>query len=214
MKEYTTEQLWNKYLSKKSTKWRNLLVERYFPTVKQHAERMGRKVPVQLDDLISDGTIGLINAIDTFDAERGIPFEAYSHKRIYWAMIDGMRKREWVPRSLREKAQKTGIKLTEVKSLHYQYDSDGDNHSGSMLDFLNDKNNSFQHSQSDEILQHITHRMSRTDALIISLYYWNGLNMRDVGKALGMSESRVSQLHKLLIQRLKARFPREIFKKS
>ena len=87
---------------------RNLLIERYFPLVRFNAERVWSKLPdgVDLNDLISAGVFGLIDAIEAFDMSRGVKFETYCVPRIRGAMLDELRTMDWVPRLVRSKASK------------------------------------------------------------------------------------------------------------
>ncbi|MAI34771.1 MAG: FliA/WhiG family RNA polymerase sigma factor, partial [Planctomycetaceae bacterium TMED240] len=79
---------------------RNRLVERYMPLVRYNGERIWQRLPdgVELDDLISAGIFGLMDAIDAFDMERGVKFETYCVPRIRGAMLDELRTMDWVPR--------------------------------------------------------------------------------------------------------------------
>ena len=87
---------------------RNQLMERYFPLVKYNGERIWQRLPdgVELDDLISAGVFGLMDAIDAFDMSRGVKFETYCVPRIRGAMLDELRSMDWVPRLVRSKASK------------------------------------------------------------------------------------------------------------
>ena len=94
-------QLWRDYRANPtSIAMRNQLVERYLPLVKYNAERIWQRLPdgVDLDDLISAGVFGLMDAIDAFDLERGVKFETYCVPRIRGAMLDELRTMDWVPR--------------------------------------------------------------------------------------------------------------------
>src|SRR3990170_5007843 len=87
---------------------RNRLVELYLPLVKYNGERIWSRLPegVELDDLISAGVFGLMDAIDAFDLSRGVKFETYCVPRIRGAMLDELRTMDWVPRLVRSKAAK------------------------------------------------------------------------------------------------------------
>ena len=87
---------------------RNRLVERYLPLVKYNGERIWSRLPdgVELDDLISAGVFGLMDAINAFDMSRGVKFETYCVPRIRGAMLDELRTMDWVPRLVRSKASK------------------------------------------------------------------------------------------------------------
>ena len=102
------QQLWRDYRAQPSVDLRNQLVENYLPLVKYNAERIWSRLPegVDLDDLISAGVFGLMDAIEAFDLERGVKFETYCVPRIRGAMLDELRTMDWVPRLVRSKASK------------------------------------------------------------------------------------------------------------
>jgi len=102
-----TSEIWSRYhADPNSRELRNLLVERYLPLVKFHGERLWSRLPegVELDDLVSAGIFGLMDAIDAFDPGRGVRFETYCVTRIRGAMLDELRSMDWVPRLVRSKA--------------------------------------------------------------------------------------------------------------
>src|SRR5205823_3478039 len=94
------QQVWHEYRETGNIECRNRLVERFLPLVKYNAERIWARLPdgVELDDLISAGTFGLMDAIDAFDLTRGVKFETYCVPRIRGAMLDELRTMDWVPR--------------------------------------------------------------------------------------------------------------------
>src|SRR5512145_1381357 len=103
------ETVWKRYKADPSNKeLRNLLVEHYLPLVKYNGERIWARLPegVELDDLVSAGIFGLMDAIDAFDMTRGVKFETYCVPRIRGAMLDELRTMDWVPRLVRSKASK------------------------------------------------------------------------------------------------------------
>ena len=102
------QQLWKDYRTEPAVELRNQLVELYLPLVKYNAERIWSRLPdgVDLDDLISAGVFGLMDAIDAFDLERGVKFETYCVPRIRGAMLDELRTMDWVPRLVRSKHTK------------------------------------------------------------------------------------------------------------
>ena len=101
-------QVWQAYRAEPTVELRNRLVEHYLPLVKYNAERIWARLPdgVELDDLISAGVFGLMDAIDAFDLNRGVKFETYCVPRIRGAMLDELRTMDWVPRLVRSKASK------------------------------------------------------------------------------------------------------------
>src|SRR3982074_2986791 len=114
------QQIWlNLKANPDSQELRNRLVEMYLPLVKYNGERIWARLPegVELDDLVSAGVFGLMDAIDAFDLSRGVKFETYCVPRIRGAMLDELRTMDWVPRLVRSKASK----LEEVrKSLEVE----------------------------------------------------------------------------------------------
>ena len=108
-KQIEIDEIWKNYKADPTNKeYRNLLVENYLPLVKYNGERIWARLPdgVELDDLISAGVFGLMDAIDAFDMTRGVKFETYCVPRIRGAMLDELRTMDWVPRLVRSKASK------------------------------------------------------------------------------------------------------------
>lgn len=101
------DQLWSEYKRSGDRSLRDQLIVRYAPLVKFVASRVSASLPdrIEQSDLTSYGTFGLIDAIEKFDTDRGVRFEAYAISRIKGAIIDELRSIDWVPRSLRAKAR-------------------------------------------------------------------------------------------------------------
>ncbi len=95
-----TNGIWAEFTTTRSDSLRNALIEKYLPIVRYSAERIHAKLPdeVELDDLISVGVFGLMDAIAAFEPERGIKFETYCAPRIRGAILDELRSMDWVPR--------------------------------------------------------------------------------------------------------------------
>lgn len=115
IEELPTEDLWGLYgkAAKKGPKGaaeveklRNVLMERHYPLVKYIAERLLQTLPksIELDDLVSAGLFGLMDAIKGFDPSRGIKFKTYCTTRIRGSILDQLRSQDWVPRLVRLKA--------------------------------------------------------------------------------------------------------------
>ncbi len=221
---------------------RNRLVETYLPLVKYNGERIWARLPegVELDDLISAGIFGLMDAITAFDLSRGVKFETYCVPRIRGAMLDELRTMDWVPRLVRSKASKlnaaiksletrlgrhpTEIELAEkmeitVKELEkmmvdanavnlislnkkwYETDSYKDVRE---IDILEDKKGEdpTRRVHQNDLMRLVTKGLNRNERLIIILYYYEELTMKEIGATLHLSESRVSQMHSSIVQRL------------
>ncbi len=223
-------------------------MEIYLPLVKYNGERIWARLPegVELDDLISAGVFGLMDAIDAFDLSRGVKFETYCVPRIRGAMLDELRSMDWVPRLVRSKASKlneaiknvesrTGRQPTEVDlaaelsitvpelekmildanavnliSLNkkwYETDSYKDVRE---IDILEDKKGEdpTKRIYKSDLMRLVTKGLNRNERLIIILYYYEELTMKEIGATLDLSESRVSQMHSSIVQRLQGQLHR------
>jgi RNA polymerase sigma factor for flagellar operon FliA len=237
-------QLWRDYRASPTVALRNQLVERYLPLVKYNAERIWSRLPdgVELDDLISAGVFGLMDAIDAFDLERGVKFETYCVPRIRGAMLDELRTMDWVPRLVRSKASKldearksleaklgrpprpeelavqlevpveevdhlvgeaTAVSLVSLNKKWYETDSYKDVRE---IDILEDKRaeDPTHRLQNRDLMRLVTRGLNRNERLIIILYYYEDMTMKEIGATLDLSESRVSQMHSSIVNRLQA----------
>jgi len=112
-------QVWEQFHKTRDNQHRNLLMEHYRDIVKYCAERLHSKLPgkVELDDLISAGMFGLMDAIDAFDPTRGVKFETYCSPRIKGSILDELRSMDWVPRLVRSRAHQLA-KATHSLEIH------------------------------------------------------------------------------------------------
>jgi RNA polymerase sigma factor for flagellar operon FliA len=237
------EDAWRKYRVSGQQMWRNVLMEAYMPIVRYNAERIGQKLPdeVDNDDLISAGVFGLIDAIDAFDEGRGVKFETYCAPRIRGAILDELRSMDWVPRLVRsrvsrldrasrklesilgrsptqsevaewldlppseyEKLMRDGVAVTQV-SLSRKYNETDSNKEVCEIDIIQDKRgrNPVAEIQKRDLKRLVTRGLSRAERLILILYYYEEMTMKDIGLTLDLSESRVSQMHSAILERLK-----------
>jgi RNA polymerase sigma factor FliA len=236
------QQLWQSYHADRSVEARNRLVERYLPLVRYNAERIWSRLPegVELDDLISAGIFGLMDAIEAFDTTRGVKFETYCVPRIRGAMLDELRTMDWVPRLVRSKASKledarktleatlgrpprpeelaerlsvsieelaamvgeaTAVSLVSLNKKWYETDSYKDVRE---IDILEDKKaeDPTHRLQNRDLMRLVTRGLNRNERLIIILYYYEDMTMKEIGATLDLSESRVSQMHSSIVARL------------
>lgn len=111
--------LWEEYIQKKSPEVRDQIIIEYSSLVKIVAGRLSMYLGynVEYDDLVGYGIFGLIDAIDKFDNQKGVKFETYASLRIRGAILDEIRKMDWIPRTLRQKQRKidTAIQTLELK---------------------------------------------------------------------------------------------------
>ncbi|MDC0662150.1 RNA polymerase sigma factor FliA [Marinobacter sp. SS21] len=217
------------------------LVETHAPLVKKIALHLLARLPdsVQLDDLMQAGMMGLLEAANKYESTKGASFETYAGIRIRGAIVDEIRKGDWVPRSVHRNARRVAqaIKAVESRQGREAQDAEVAQELGMSLDeyhaCLNDANGGRLFSldelnesgdvpiaetdDSDNPLAGITSqafRRSLADAieelperekLVLSLYYQEELNLKEIGAVLEVSESRVSQIHSQAAMRLRAR---------
>ena len=227
---------------------RERLIREYASLIKFIAQKIAARLPsnIELDDLISSGVIGLMDAIDKYDSNRDNKFKTYAEFRIRGAILDELRSQDWVPRSVREKAkvlerayakieQEKGRQATddevcielgmnteqyhdmlnEVRSVSLlSYDdlsnlSNADKRSlhggneagGKTLTPFSEVNGAHMKTLVAEAIEDLPEKQR----LVLSLYYYEDLNLKEIGRVLDVTESRVSQLHSQAILKLKAR---------
>jgi RNA polymerase sigma factor for flagellar operon FliA len=238
------KQVWTDYKKNKTEALRNILMENYLHLVRYNAERIHVKLPdeVELDDLMSAGIFGLMDAISAFDLERGVKFETYCAPRIRGAILDELRSMDWVPRLVRSRAHKldSASKQLEVElgraptneevakrlkvpmgefekmakdasavglvSLSRKWFETDSNKDVREIDVLEDKRGAdpVREIQRKDLKELMTKGLSRAERLIIVLYYFEEMTMKEIGATLDLSESRVSQMHSSILARLRA----------
>ncbi|MGB5952922.1 MAG: sigma-70 family RNA polymerase sigma factor [Ornithinimicrobium sp.] len=200
--EHDADMLWLDYLDNRELDTRNHLVVHYTPLVTHLAGRMAARLPSSVDkaDLISEGNIGLMKVIDKYDPARGIRFETYAVQRIRGAMIDSLRAADWAPRSVRDRQRDTDqVARTQVPVGHLFE-----------LDEFPQRDDILSNGQdlTDEdrraLLTALVCDLPERDAVVITLYYFEGLSLAEVGEVLSVTESRVSQLHARATRTLRA----------
>ena len=218
------------------------LIEGYAPLVKRIAYQLMARLPasVDVDDLIQNGLMGLLDAINRFTDDQGAQFETYAVQRIRGAMLDGLRDNDWVPRSLRrdmrrieeamstleqvlgrapnenELAEALEISLPEYQrmlgearghQLLYLEDFGGADED----DFL-ERHLGVDEANPARLCEDASMRVALVGAidelperekLVMALYYDEELNLREIGEVLGVTESRVCQLHSQAVSRLR-----------
>ncbi|NEU29350.1 FliA/WhiG family RNA polymerase sigma factor [bacterium LRH843] len=115
--------LWDKWLHDRCPDACDELIRRYMPLISYHVKRISVGLPrtVQKDDLISHGLVGLFDAIEKFNPERDLKFDTYASFRVRGAIIDGLRKEDWLPRSMREKIKRIESTTEMLEQRHKRY---------------------------------------------------------------------------------------------
>lgn len=236
-------ELWEEYVASPTPAGRERLVARYLPLIKYVVGRMTVSPPQGLDyeDLWSFGVFGLLDAVERFDPSKGFSFRTFAVPRIRGAVLDELRKCDWVSRTGREKLQKLNravekvlrdrgriqdewvmeemgvdekayrevlelssrsyvASLDEVMSLE-----DGD---VSLEGILSDGREGASEllEREDELAQVVDamRELSEREVQVLSLYYYEGLSLKEIGRVLDVTESRVSQIHGHALNALRA----------
>jgi len=219
------------------------LVMNYLPLVKYVVDRLPvTSLPqISREDLISSGVIGLLKAIESFDPLRGVKFKTYAIPRIRGAIMDELRRLDWIPRSLRKKAdllEKTYSSLerkfgrtptdkelsrelnisekdlyklyTQVNYFsHISLNSEAQEGSKSLIEKVassqvEDPMEILKRKEVRKILKKVLEELPTRERMVIVLYYYEELTLKEIGHILGVSESRVCQIHSKVILKLRS----------
>ena len=224
------------------------LIIEYTPLIKFIAHRIAVRLPphIELDELISAGVMGLIDAIEKFDPSKETQFKTYAEIRVRGSIMDELRAQDWVPRSVRQKAthlakayaaieQKMGRAAEDsevaqelgvsLEDFHKQLsnatsapilsieDLGGVSKDGERRDFMEiiagspdtDPHTLARISEVREIIAQAIDQLPEKERLLVSLYYYEELTMKEIGEVLGITESRVSQLNTRAVLRLRGK---------
>jgi RNA polymerase sigma factor for flagellar operon FliA len=212
-------------------------LESHVDLVRYLALRMATRLPasVDVDDLISDGILGLLDAVEKFDPERSVRFRTYAESRIRGAILDGLRQKDWRPRSVRslqrnldetmcqlQSAQNGAITEEQIAAalgvdLQTYRSQLKDLAVGPLLSLddipfggepaAGEEGGPHAHIERRDLIEALTEEITRLperERRVLELYYDQGLNMKEVGAVLGVTESRVCQLHSQAAARLRS----------
>lgn len=228
----------------KSHNYKQEIIEKYIPLVKYIASRviLGKSKHIEFEDLVSYGIIGLIDAINKFDENKGMKFSSYASIRIKGAMIDELRKNSPISKGAMDKlnryntaidnlqiklmrepsseeiACELNMSLSEVgeienyinylsivslEELIYSEDDDMP-----LIGTIEDEKSpspekNLQDKEELKFLEKAIDNLNEKDRLVLSLYYYEGLTLKQIGAILQVSESRVCQLHTRAIVNLR-----------
>lgn len=236
----------NPYLKQKPVD-REAMVLEYAPMVKHIANRLAARLPAnfQLDDLVQAGMIGLLEAMERYDAGKGTKFKTYAEIRVKGAMLDDLRSKDWIPRSVRDNSSKLENAYTELRSESIDHPSDkqlakqlglkpkelpeflnkskpipllsldsmgtftGSDEKLDILETLSDPDaedvvENLVGREAQELVIRAIEDLPEKEKLVLSLYYNEDLNLKEIGAVLDVSESRVSQLRTKAIAMLRS----------
>lgn len=236
------ERLWDQYAKCKSYELREKIIIEYAPLVKLVAGRLSMYLGynVEYEDLVSYGIFGLIDAIDKYDFNKNVKFETYASLRIRGAILDQIRKMDWIPRSVRQKQKKIDMTMSKLEAEYGRPATDEEiakelditvdeldiwngqtkiSNIISLEDFIEqgseirmDASHNSQFEQPEKIvekselalmLEKALDELTEKEKSVVLFYYYEDLSLKEISKVLGVSESRVSQLHTKAIQKMK-----------
>ena len=220
------------------------LVQRFAPLVKRIAYHLMARLPssVQVDDLIQNGMMGLLDAINRFEAGMGAQFETYAAQRVRGAMLDGLRDNDWLPRSLRRDFRRIEVAIAQLEQQYgrtpgekeladalgmdivaYQKmlqdarghqlisfedmveEGEEDFLERHLTDDVSDPSRILEDTNLRKLLVQSIEALPEREKLMMALYYEQDLNLREIGDIMGVTESRVCQLHSQAVARLRSR---------
>jgi RNA polymerase sigma factor for flagellar operon FliA len=240
------EAMWQSYVAKREPEMRERIIVQYAPLVKYVVGRLALNLPtvIDSDDVISYGTIGLIDAVERFDPSRGIKFETYAIARIRGAIIDALRQLDQIPRTARQRAREIEAAMVELEeklkrpptdeevakhlnmdvekyreacvrtnvtstSLDALLSTDDEDGGGGRAYAFEDRDSpdpaaATERREAEQALVMAVKKLPERERLVLSLYYYEELTMKEISRVMEISESRVCQLHAQAVLRLRA----------
>ena len=232
-------------MSRGDKKKSDALIMKYAPLIKYIATRIAARLPmhIEIQDLINSGVLGLMDAIEKFDPEKGVKFETYAEYRIKGSILDSLRALDWVPRSVRKvatllentyadlekkfgrpahdeevakamdvdvgKLHKLMSRVSHVSMVSLERDSRNSTQTSLLDRLINpDDVSGFDKLDTDEmrdVLAESVSRLPEKEQAVLSMYYYNEMTMKEIGKELSLTESRVSQIHTKAVMRLRGK---------
>jgi RNA polymerase sigma factor for flagellar operon FliA len=223
---------------------RDLLLMEHLPTVRYLARRIHERLPqhVELDDLVSAGVVGLIDAFSKFDHTKKVQFKSYAQFRIRGAILDSLRTLDWSPRELRRKGRAVeeairsvthrvgrapseqeiaremeltlaeyqlllgDLKGLEIGSLHIERSEDSGDEELAYIPGSPEDDPLFRclKGEMKQRLADAIDELPEKERMVLTLYYYEELTMKEIGLTLGVVESRVSQIHSSAVLRLRS----------
>jgi RNA polymerase sigma factor for flagellar operon FliA len=234
--------LWKEYRTSRSRETKDQLILEYAPLVKIVAGRMIAQISqhVEYEDLVSYGILGLIDAIDKFDSEKGVKFETFASFRIRGEIIDNIRKLDWVPRTLRQQhkqyeqtvaaleeqlghepsqeeiAVKLGVSLEDAGelsrkstvmtliSLDDYLETNYETANTGLYDSTSEGPEEYvDRMELQQMLADAISKLTEKEQKVVALYYYEDLTLKEISVIMGVTESRVSQIHSRAVEKMK-----------
>ena len=225
-----------------STRSRDEIIHQYYPLVQKIAYRLANRMPnhIDVEDLIHVGVIGLMEAVDRYNPDQMASFDAYLKIRLQGAMVDELRRSDWVPRSVRDRVQQLEYAISQFYQKHQRKPSMQElaqsldisesqlesmqrfadirtvvsieeriNEDMRIGDFIEgSQDDPLQVAESSSIsdqMQNIISNLPERERIIVDLYYFQEYSFKEIAAILKVTESRISQLHSMVKQKLRRR---------
>ncbi len=237
------EELWRRYRENGDGDARSQLLERHLRLVHSCAIRVAKSTrhTLEVEDLVSSGTLGLLQALESFDLARGVAFSTYAMRRIHGAILDELRSRDWMTRAGRSRARRfaqvadrletrlrrppdhseIALALGVTMSDYWRFWADlarqrvvslseptpNTQHSHSLEETISgreeDPLKSVIADERRAQLAKALRDLPTRDRQVLALHYYEGLNLRQIGEVFKITESRVSQIRRRALERLR-----------
>ena len=246
-----TISLWRRYRRNRDMVARAQLLEHYLPLVRLLARKLAVRIGsvVEVDDLISAGTLGLVQALESFDLSRANSFATYASRRVHGSMLDELRRRDWVPRSVRSKARKMQHVTNRIESafgrravaeeaaaaleidmstywswrqavdgavqVSIEESPSGESGDAAFLDLIRDPaaEDALLGLGREEQVQTVARALGRLperERMVLVLYFYEELNLRQIAEVMHLTESRISQIRSAALARLRGALEPEL----
>ena len=218
----------NPYVENLKT-YQDELAVSYMPAVKAMAARLKERLPSSVDfnDLVSIGLEELVKLVKRYDPKKNDNFWGYAQKRVYGSMLDFLRSLDIVSRGDRklikeiEKivsiyydrynnepddeyiANKLGVSIEKIKKIKKSMEIYTVMPIEEQISFFDNVSKKIEEEELIEAIKKVLQKMSKKEQLVIQLYYFEELSLKEIAQILEISESRVSQIHKNVIQKLR-----------
>lgn len=241
--EANEAEYWNRWYASRDKEAANFILQQYSSLVHYHVQRISSGLPKNVDrsDLQSFGLIGLYDALEKFDRARDLKFDTYASFRVRGAILDGLRKQDWMPRSMREKSKKIekaaeiieqqkmraatleevaeacGMTIEEVSQIVSEglfsnllsiNETSGESGSEIALSGIEDTEavlpeRHLVEQEDHQMLANEIDKLGEKERLVVSLFYFDGLTLTEIGQVLDLSTSRISQIHSKALFKLR-----------
>ncbi|WP_456401370.1 sigma-70 family RNA polymerase sigma factor [Persephonella sp.] len=228
-----------------SNRERNEIIMEFLPKINyivQSLKQENLPPTVTEEDLINTGVLGLIDAINKYDPSKGVKLSTYAEIRIRGQIIDSLRKLDWIPRNVRQKARHIEAAILEVEQKlgreaspeeiaeylgmdveeYMKYaekisnsglisidttvgtDEDANTKLWQIISINDDTPDKYvEEEELKRIISDIISKLNERERLVITLYYYEELSMKEIGEVLGLTESRISQIHTKTMMKIK-----------